>query len=68
MDTVTVTKRGERYVSTFSKLPGRTFGPYEFADMIRDLRVSAFLSPIAARGLVMDAAVNGSATTAIPEG
>lgn len=35
--TVTVRKKGARYTSEFSKLPGQTFGPYDFAEMIRDL-------------------------------
>ncbi|MFK0047771.1 hypothetical protein ACIQU4_27520 [Streptomyces sp. NPDC090741] len=61
--TVTVRKTGDRYVSEFSALPGRTFGPWDFPEMIRDLRVSALLAPLAARDLVMDAAVYGTATT-----
>jgi hypothetical protein len=62
-DTVTVTKKGERFLSSFSRLPGKSFGPYDFAEMIRDLTVSALLTPRAARDLVMDAAVGGFATT-----
>ncbi|MFI1765347.1 hypothetical protein ACH41H_25275 [Streptomyces sp. NPDC020800] len=61
--TVTVRKTGDRYVSEFSALPGRTFGPWDFSEMIRDLKVSALLTPLAARDLVMDAAVHGTATT-----
>ena len=62
-----MSKRGRRFVSEFSKLPGQVFGPYDFAEIVSDLRVSAFLAPLDARNLVMDAAVNGTATAAIPE-
>jgi len=58
----TVTKAGQRYKLSFSKLPGKSFGPYEFTEAIRDLRISALLEPMDARNLVMDAAVEGSAT------
>ncbi len=59
---MTVTRKGKRFVSTFSALPGRMFGPYDFAEMARDLTVSALLSPRAARDLVLDAHDLGSAT------
>jgi hypothetical protein len=70
MNTVTVTcktapntKVGAKdFTTSFSKLPDETFGPYSFVDVIQDLKVSALLSPVDARNLVMDAAVNGSAT------
>jgi len=61
-NTVTVTKKGKRFVSEFSQLPGRKFGPYDFAEMIRDLRVAALLTPLEARDLVMEASVNGKAS------
>ncbi|WP_185902967.1 hypothetical protein, partial [Streptomyces sp. WAC05292] len=61
--TVTVTRHGTRYVSEFSQLPGRSFGPWDMAEMIRDLTFSALLDRPAARDLVMDAHVQGSATT-----
>lgn len=63
MHTVTIVKKGQRFTVTFSQLPGRTFGPWEFAQTVRDLQVSALLSPISARDLVMDAATQGSATS-----
>ena len=62
MKTVTVTKKGKRFVSAYSALPGREFGPFDFAEMIRDLRVAALLTPQTAFDLVCDASVNGSAT------
>jgi hypothetical protein len=68
MDTVTVTrlrrgKYGLRFSISFSKLPKQDFGPYDLTEAVRDLRISALLSPIEARNLVMDAAVDGTATT-----
>lgn len=60
---VTITKRGKRFVSSFSSLPGRTFGPFALGEMVRDLRVAALLTASQARDLVLDAAVKGSATT-----
>ena len=68
MDTVTVTATGRRYTLTFSRLPGRKFGPWPFADTVRDLRVSALLSAVAARDLVMDASVHGSVTAEVDHG
>lgn len=62
MHTVTVTRKGKRFVSQFSQLPGRTFGPYDMPEMIQDLTVSALLSKLDARTLVLDAAADGSAT------
>ncbi|MFD3923074.1 hypothetical protein [Streptomyces sp. NPDC058595] len=62
VSTVTVRKSGTRYVSEFSALPGQTFGPWAFAEMIRDLTISALLEPLAARDLVIDAALGGEAT------
>lgn len=67
MSTVTVTKRGVRYVVTFSALPGKAFGPWDLGEAIRDLRVSALLTAAEARDLVMDAAVAGSATREMGE-
>jgi hypothetical protein len=46
----------------FSKLPGETFGPYDFAETVRELRVGALLEPTEARDVVMDAAVTGRET------
>lgn len=63
--TVTVTVRRGQYYSRFSALPGREFGPYPFAEMVRGLRISALLPGITARNLVMDAAVQGEATTEV---
>lgn len=62
--TVTVTKKGKRFRSSFSLLPGKSFGPWELSEMIQDLTISALLSPREARDLVFDAAVHGSATAA----
>jgi hypothetical protein len=61
--TVTVRKRGQRFTSEFSALPGQKFGPWDMAEMIQDLTISALLSRIDARSLVFDAAASGSATT-----
>jgi hypothetical protein len=63
MSTVTVYKKGKRFRVEFSRLPGQSFGPWSFAETIRDLTVSALLEPLQARDLVMDAAVKGSATS-----
>jgi hypothetical protein len=63
MATVTVTRTGKRYKLSFSKLPGQSFGPYSSDEAIRDLRVSALLEPVAACKLVVDATIDGSATT-----
>lgn len=64
MPTVTVRKKGKRFTLEFSRLPGKSFGPWSFEETIRDLTISALLEPLAARDLVMDAAVHGSAQTA----
>ncbi|MEU5476844.1 hypothetical protein [Streptomyces mirabilis] len=61
--TVTVRAVSNGYVSEFSTLPGKTFGPWGMAEVIQDLTVSALLSRVDARSLVMDAAANGTATT-----
>lgn len=61
--TVTVTKKGKRYVAAYSKLPGKTFGPFDLPEMVRDLRVAALLSPMDARNLVLEAHEKSSATT-----
>jgi hypothetical protein len=65
MATVTVRyDPGHRaWLVEFSKLPGRTFGPWDFGETVRDLRVSALLEPVEARNLVMDATAAGTATT-----
>jgi hypothetical protein len=66
MDTVTVSKakpyRGPRVTLAFSKLPGRTYGPYPWGEAVTDLTISALLSRVDARSLVLDALVVGSAT------
>lgn len=61
-ETVTVRAVSNGYVSEFTALPGKTFGPWDMPEMIRDLTLSALLSPPAARDLVMDASANGTAT------
>jgi hypothetical protein len=61
--TVTVTHRqGDQYVVEFSALPSTVFGPWDFTVTVWVLTVSAVLSPIDARTLVLDAYTNGSAT------
>lgn len=62
MATVTVRKCGQRFRAEFSALPGRVFGPWDMAEMIQDLTISALLPRLDARTLVMEAAVKGSAT------
>lgn len=62
--TVTVARKGRRFTLTFSALPGRLFGPYEFSEAVRHLRVAALLEPMAARDLVLDAHADGAATAA----
>lgn len=64
---ITVAKRGKRFTVSFSKLPGKTFGPWDLAEMVRDLRISALLTPLQARELVMDAAIKGSASIEVAE-
>jgi hypothetical protein len=62
--TVTTTQRTglPRFRLSFSQLPGKTFGPYNFTETARDLTVSALLSPMDARNLVLDAHTHGSVT------
>lgn len=62
MGTVTVTKRGSKFTSSFSALPGHTFGPWTRTEMVLDLTVSALLTAHDARGLVNQATDTGSAT------
>jgi len=67
MDSVTVTVVKRRtgfplYKLTFSALHGQTFGPWDFSEAVRDLTVSALLTPFDARGLVLAALDHGSAT------
>lgn len=58
--TVTVTReRRDRFTVSFSALPGRTFGPWSFAETVRDLQVSALLTAREARDLVLDADASG---------
>lgn len=67
--TVTRTSKGSkdpllaRYRVAFDRLPGRTFEPWRFAEMVRDLRVSTLLDPFDAWELVNRAGVEGSAST-----
>jgi len=68
MDSVTVTVVKRRtgfplYTLAFSALPQQTFGLWDFAETVRDLTVSALLSPFDARGLVLAALDHGSATS-----
>ncbi len=60
--TVTVTKKGKRFLAAYSELPGKVFGPFDLSEMVRDLRVAALLSPMDARNLVLEAHDKGSAT------
>lgn len=63
---VTVTcKRRDRFTVAFSQLGERQFGPWGLPETIRDLQVSALLSPQAARDLVLEASVKGSATVVL---
>ena len=65
MDSVTVVKRSTGfplYKLAFSALHGQTFGPWDFSETVRDLTVSALLTPFDARGLVLAALDHGSAT------
>jgi hypothetical protein len=63
-NTVTVTHHRwpDRYSIKFSQLPDRVFGRWDFARTVRDLTVSALLTPLDARNLVLDAHAHGSAT------
>lgn len=63
--TVTITHARKRFRLTYSQLPGKVFGSFEFPDVIQELRISALLSPIAARTAVFDAVVNGCTTVTI---
>lgn len=66
--TVTVTCARKRYKLAFSKLPGRTFGPYGFVEAIGQLRFAADLDGLTARNLVMDAAEAEDRTATAPTG
>jgi hypothetical protein len=68
LHTVTVTCARKRYKLKFSKLPNREFGPYGFVEAIGQLRFAANLEPLAARDLVMDAAVAEDRTATAPVG
>lgn len=68
MATVTVcratpARKAERVMLHFSALPGQAFGPYPWGEAITDLTVSALLSRVDARTLVLDALAKGKATT-----
>lgn len=63
MPTVTVTKRGKRYFAQYSQLPGRSFGPFSFDEMVRDLFIAALLPMPAARALVLSAAPGAPASS-----
>lgn len=65
MNEVTVTCARKRYTLSFSQLPGKTFGPYEFVEAIGQLHVGALISRRAARDLVLQAFSDGSAKTEI---
>lgn len=60
--TVTITKRGKRFVITHSRLPGQKFGPFDFAEAGRELFIGMLLSRMDARNLMLDASEHGSAT------
>jgi len=60
--------RMSRYTIEFSQLPGQTFGPWDFAETIRDLRVSALMTAIDARNLVLTAHEAGEAWTRLGRG
>ena len=70
MKTVTVkrVKRAGTYQDVahvtlhFSSLPDRTFGPYPWPEAVTDLTVSALLSRLDARNLVLDALAVGTMT------
>ena len=64
----TVTCARKRYKLKFSKLHNREFGPYGFVEAIGQLRFAANLEPLAARDLVMDAAVAEDRTATAPVG
>lgn len=67
-NTVTVTFKGaDRFTVAFSKLGNRQFGPWDFPETVRDLRISALLSAQDARDLVLASAKTGSATIALEE-
>lgn len=65
--TVTVRKVGRRFTCEYSRLPGKVFGPWMLAEMVRDLTVAALLSPLDARNLALQAAASatGAATTTL---
>ena len=67
-DTVTVfsaTPRAgvDRVTITFTRLPGHVFGPLYIGEAVTELVVSALLSRLEARNLVLDALATGEATT-----
>lgn len=66
---VTVTKATKqlnaKYTVSFSVLPDRTFSPWDFVRTVHDLTISALLSPLDARNLVLDAHVNGTSTSRV---
>jgi len=64
-NTVTVIRHGKNFKSTFSQLPGKTFGPFPLGEMVRDLTVSALLSSRDARDLVLEASAKGRATVPV---
>lgn len=63
MPTVTVTKKGKRYFAQYSQLPGRSFGPFSFEEMVRDLFIAALLPMPAARALVLSASSGAPASS-----
>jgi hypothetical protein len=56
--TVTVTCRRRYFTLSFSRLPGQSFGPYDFPEAAGQLRIAALLEPHEARNLVMAAATS----------
>jgi hypothetical protein len=66
VDQVTVQCKNRRYTLEFSRLPGQVFGPWDFAETVRDLQVSALLDALSARNLVLTASEAGSAWASVP--
>jgi hypothetical protein len=65
--TVIVTCERKRYRLVFSDLPEREFGPYDFTEVIGQIRVAALLSPMEARNLVLEALESGVSGRVLPE-
>jgi hypothetical protein len=67
LDTVTVTPYGrDKYHLEFSRLPGKTFGPYDLQEARGQLETTALLAPVEARAAVLDARALGVAVREMP--